>query len=325
MKCATSESAHYDWRRGGPPTLLVVCMQVSIRGVLMKGIVCGQALGLRQMLAKSATRAIAITGGREGIGRTATVVNLAIALTRQGMDVLVVDECPGEQSASAVLGAIRAAGVFGPAIDGRLPRVLAVDSHRRQVAATGAGHTDRKTFAGLQYDAALESTPDIVLIDAALDGNGALSQLALQAHDVVVVMRLSADAVADAYICMKRLRLAQGIAEFRLIVNLLDGEADTHAVLESLGGIVRDYLAVSVLKAGCISADPCIAQAVELSRCVVDAFPASQGASDFARLAVDMQSWPRRPTVSWRLPATMHTAAWSPARASGFRSDSSLH
>jgi flagellar biosynthesis protein FlhG len=186
----------------------------------VKDIVCGQALGLRQMLAKSAARVISVTGGSERVGRTVAVVNLAIAMTRQGMDVLVVDECPGERSASAVLGAIRAAGVFGPAIHGTLPRVLAVDSHLRQFATTGVGYTDRKNFTGLQFDATLESTPDVVLIDAALDGNGALSQLALQAHDFVVVMRLSADAVADAYVCMKRLRLAQGIAEFRLILNL---------------------------------------------------------------------------------------------------------
>ncbi|CAB3791287.1 hypothetical protein LMG28614_03276 [Paraburkholderia ultramafica] len=265
----------------------------------------GQALVLRQLLAESAARVIAVTGCSEGGGRTAAVVNLAIALTRQGMDVLVVDERPGERSASAMLGAIRAAGVFGPAIHGTLPRVLAVGSRRRQFAATGAGYTDDENFPG---HVALESTPDIVLIDAALDGNGALSQLALQAHDVVVVMHLSADAVADAYVRMKRLRLAQGIAEFRLIVNLLDGEADTHAVLESLAGIARDYLAVSVLNAGCISADPSIAQAVELSRCVVDAFPASPAAGDFARLAADMQSWSGRPAASWRLPATTHTA-----------------
>lgn len=96
----------------------------------------------------------------------------------------------GEQLASGMPGAIRAACVFGPAMPGTLPRVLAADSHRRQFAAKGDGHTDRKDFAGLQYDSALESTWGIVLVDAALDGNGALSQLALQAH--VIVMCLSA-------------------------------------------------------------------------------------------------------------------------------------
>ncbi|MGF6416040.1 flagellar biosynthesis protein FlhG [Paraburkholderia sp. MM5482-R2] len=278
-------------------------------GESVKDKVSGQALGLRQMFAKSATRVVAVTGGSKGVGRTAAVVNLAMALTRQGMDVLVVDECPGARSASTMLRDIHAAGVFAPAIHRNLPRVLAVDRGRRQFHSTGTGHTDHENFAGLQYDAVLTSPPNIVLIDAALAGNGAFSPLALQAHHVIVVMHMSAAAVADTYVCMKRLRLAQGIEEFRIIVNLFDGEADTHALLESLGAIARDYLAVSVLKAGCISIDPCIAQAAELSRCVVDAFPGSPAASDFARVAADMQSWSRRPAASWLLPATTHMAA----------------
>ncbi|WP_341318403.1 MinD/ParA family protein [Paraburkholderia sp. IMGN_8] len=284
----------------------------------MKNIVSGHALELGQMLAENAARVIAVTAGPEGVGRTAAVVNLAIALTRQGMNVLVVDECRDERSASAMLAAIQSADESASAVHRKLPRVLAVDSRPGQFTSTSAVHGDREDFAGLQYGAVDGNTPDIVLIDATLDTNGALSPLALQAQHIVVVMRLSADAAADTYVCMKRLRLAQGIEEFRVIVSLLDDEADTHSVLESLEVLARDYLAVSVLDAGSISNDPRTTQAAELSRCVTDAFPACPGGSDFARLAADMLSWPRLPAASRRPPATAYMPATRTVHASTF-------
>jgi flagellar biosynthesis protein FlhG len=271
-------------------------MNISIRRESVKDFIADQALGLLQMLGQSAARVVAVTGGPEGVGRTAAVANLAMALTKLDMDVLVVDERPSDHSASAMLGGVRTAGAFAPPSRCRLPRVLTVDRRPPRLTVMGSRHTDLKSYADGRYDAVFDSKSDIVLIDAALGRDGGLSPLALQADNVVVVMCMSADAAADTYVCMKRLRLTQGIAEFRILVNLLDGEADTHAVLDSLGSIARDYLAVSVVKAGCIAADPCAARAAELSRCVVDAFPSSPAASDYRRLAADMQSWPRRRT-----------------------------
>ncbi|MGT2477275.1 MinD/ParA family protein [Paraburkholderia terrae] len=243
----------------------------------MKNFAARQAPALRQLLAKSAARVVAITAGSKGMGRTAAVVNLAMALTEQGMNVLVLDECPGDRSASAALGAVRGAGTFATGVHRRWPRVLAVDA------------------CPLPSTLMPEGAPDIVLIDAALDDKGGLSPLALQAERVVVVVRTSADAVASTYVCMKRLRLTQGIAEFHVVANLIDGGADAHAVLENLENIARDYLAVSVHPAGFIAPDPCIRRATELSRYVVDTFPSSPAATDFARLAARIHSWPRHP------------------------------
>ncbi|MHB9841757.1 MinD/ParA family ATP-binding protein [Paraburkholderia terrae] len=243
----------------------------------MKDCSTSQALALRQLLANSAARVVAITAGSKGMGRTAAVVNLAMALTGQGMNVLVLDECPDDRSASAALGAARGAGAFATGVHRRWPRVLAVDA------------------LPLSFNLMPERGPDIVLVDAALDDKGGLSPLALQADRVVVVMRMSADAVASTYACMKRLRVIHGIMEFHVIANLIDGGADAHAVLESLENIARDYLAVSVHLAGCIASDPCVGRAAELSRYVVDAFPSSSAASDFARVAARIHSWPRHP------------------------------
>lgn len=281
----------------------------------MKDTVSGQALGLREMFAKSTARVVAVTGGSERSGCTAAVVHLAIALGKQGMDVLVVDECPGDGSASAVLGAIRAAGESASVPNGRLPRVLPVENSRLPIAITGPGHTNEQRYGAIEYDAVPATAPDVVLIDAALSDDGALSPLASQAHDVALVTTMTADAAANTYVRMKRLHLKQGISQFRIVMNRVENQADARAVLESLSRIARDYLAASVLDGGCIRADPCIGRAGELPCATADAFRPSPAAEDFARLATDLHSWPRRPAGSWRepmstLPSVCATRPW---------------
>lgn len=274
---------------------------LSIHGVLVEDFIDGQVLALRRMLARSAARVIAVTGGADGVGRTAAVVNLALALTEQGMEVVVLDECPGGRSASALLSSVHAGGTFTPVLCRKMPPVLAVERRSSRFSLNGAGRMDRKHYAVGRNEAVLDGSPDLVLIDAALDRNGALSPIASQAHDIIVVTLLSADAVADAYVCMKRIRLAHGIEQFRVLINHARSEADTDPVLNCLADVARDYLAVSVVKAGSIAADPSVAQAVELSCCIFDAFPMSPAVRDFRRFAANVDSWVTRPVVSSQL------------------------
>jgi flagellar biosynthesis protein FlhG len=55
-----------------------------------------------------------------------------------------------------------------------------------------------------------------------------------------------------------------------------------------------------------------MARALELSRCVVDAFPSTPAARDYRHLAAELQYWPMRPAMSsrhqWVAPAAVTAA-----------------
>jgi flagellar biosynthesis protein FlhG len=99
---------------------------------------------------------------------------------------------------------------------------------------------------------------------------------------------------------MKRLHYAHGIGQFRVLVNHVHSVTDAQTAFENLAGVAGRYLTVSLEGAGCIAADPRMARALELSRCVVDAFPSTPAARDYRHLAAELQYWPMRPAMSSR-------------------------
>ena len=271
-----------------------------------------QAEGLRRLLARSGSRVIAVTGGSASVGCTTTVVNLAAALAQQGKDVLVIDECLGDKSVSAMLGGVRGAGNFAAVMRGELTLDDAAARHALGFSVLAASRNNREGRTAAQFDVLLRGSADIVLIDAQLDEHGHLSPLAMQAHDLMIVTRVAAQAITEAYACMKRLHYAHATAQFRVLVNHVQSVEDAHTAFVNLAGVAGRYLTVALEDAGCIAADVRMARALELSRCVVDAFPSTPAARDFRHLAAELQYWPMRPAMSsqtpWMAPATVTAA-----------------
>lgn len=275
-------------------------------------VVSDQAEGLRRLLARSGARVLAVTGGSTSVGCTTTVVNLAAALAEQGRDVLVIDECVGEFSVSTMLGGVRGAGNFAAVASGEMPLEAAVARHALGFSVLAASSSNRDGFSAAQMSVVLEGPADIVLIDAQLDRGGQLSALAMQAHDLMIVTRVAGQAITDAYACMKRLHYAHGIAQFRVLVNHVQSVTDARTAFDNLAGVAGRYLTVALEDAGCIAADARMARALELSRCVVDAFPSTPAARDYRHLAAQLQYWPMRSAISsrhhWVAPATVTAA-----------------
>lgn len=267
-----------------------------------------QAEGLRRLLARSGARVIAVTGGPLGVGVTTVVVNLAAALAQQGKDVLVVDEC-SDGSMSAMLGGLRSAGQLTAVLRGEMTLEHAAARHALGFSVLSAAHVEREAPGAETFRTLIDGAADIVLIDARVDEHGQLSSVAQHAHDVLIVTRVSPQAITDAYACMKRLHYAHAIAQFRVLINYVHSVNDAQATFTNLSGVAGRYLAVALEHAGCIAADGRMARAQELSRCVVDAFPSTPAARDFRHLAAELQYWPIGPAMSspapWMAPATV--------------------
>lgn len=136
----------------------------------------------------------------------------------------------------------------------------------------------------------------LVLIDAVLDQEGALSPLAAQADNVLVVLQPNAASITASYACIKRLHYAHALQRLRVLVNYATDATEAQRILANLAHTGSRYLALALEPAGCVRADPRLAQARRLNLTVVEAFQTSPAAMDFRQIASDLLQWP------WRQP-----------------------
>ncbi|SOY70882.1 Putative negative regulator of flagellin synthesis [Cupriavidus taiwanensis] len=255
----------------------------------MSTLAMDQAESLRRMLAPRTTRRIAVLASERGAGATTVALGLSHALAMQGERVLLVDE--DAAAAATRLSGARPAGTLADVHAGRLSLDGAAGvSPQGVLSVVPAG----RPVPGAALPPAATQDFRSVLVDASVDANGALSPLAGDAHNVLVVMRPELASITAAYACIKRLHHLYAWRQFHLIVNLAASEATVQAILRNLARTASQYLGVEVLCAGWLPADPLVARAAQLGRCVVEAFPAAPATAALRRSAGGIGAWPLR-------------------------------
>lgn len=193
-----------------------------------------------------------------------------------------------------------------------LRRLMAIGSAKRVtlvggVADSGACSVARNLAAALtqqgrdvmlldertdKYPVPLARAGRLVLVDAVLSSDGALSPLAASADHILVVCAAHSDAITQTYLRIKKLHHAHAFANLRVLVSEAADPAQAKRLLANLATTGSRYLGIALEPAGFVRADPFVAEARRLNLSVVQAFGASTAARDFAQIASDLMGWP---------------------------------
>jgi flagellar biosynthesis protein FlhG len=272
-----------------------------------------QAEGLRQILAFSRARTIAVVAGTRGAGATTCVLNIACALAAACKRVLVVDENDGGNVAQAfglaaggdleqvVEGACELEDVLlqGPADVTILPAARAaralplLDAVARQRAVNCFGKLDRAA--------------DIVLVDASHDVHEP-SAFARAAQEVVVVVSPGPSSVTGGYAAIKRMTQAHGRSRFRLLVNRasdLDTAAHIH---HNMAHVATKHLNTEIEFMGAVPQDAMVTDCAQRNASVVELAPACPASRTFLEHAASIARWAAPGDQASRLDSFMERA-----------------
>jgi flagellar biosynthesis protein FlhG len=254
-----------------------------------------QASGLREMVAleiEHGVRVFAIAGGRTGVGKTSTVINLAIALAKTGKRVLILDENPRHNDVNANLG-------LKSRYD--LQHVINRDKSLKQVVTQGPeGVLILTAMRGIHSLARLTTSDqdwliksfgelpqavDVVLVDTATGAASRVVPLSLASQQVLIVLSGSGKSITDAYALIKLISKEYALRDFLVLVNKVESEKIGQDIFENIAGVARKHLAVRLESVGCILFDEKLYRSSRLCQPVVETFPASESAVGYRELA----------------------------------------
>ena len=247
------------------------------------------------------TKVIAITSGKGGVGKTNIVANTAIALSRMGKRVLVMDADLGLGNIDILLGLTPRYNI-GHFLRGerRLDEIIIRGPEDIMILPASSGiHelTELNAEEQLSLIAHLDEMVngiDIMIIDTGAGISSNVLFFNIAAQDIVVIASAEPTSITDAYALMKVLSKKYDEKEFRLIVNGVESEQEGKDVYRKLSTVGGRFLNISLDYLGYIPYDEAVQFSVIQQRAVVQAFPEAPSSLCFSRIAKRLSDIPLR-------------------------------
>jgi len=237
-------------------------------------------------------RTIAVTSGKGGVGKTNIVTNLAIALARQGVRVLVLDGDLGLANVDLLLGVAPQFDLQDVILGGRNVRDVVLegqDGIRVVPASSGveelANLDEYRTEVLLRSLAELDGEVDIILIDSPSGIGTHATSLIQGADQILVVTTPEPTSFSDAYAMIKVLVRRPLKCTPALLVNQVDSEESAIAVARRVKNVAKRFLNLDVDYWGYVLDDESVPKSVLRQEPFLSTYPYSPASSCIYQLA----------------------------------------
>ena len=251
-----------------------------------------QCAGVGAPAASNRPGMIVVSSGKGGVGTTTVAVNLAIALSRRGGRITLVDADPRggnvallcgleeQHTLADVLAGRRTVGESLQSGPGGV-RVLPGDWEPRQAA----DHLPSAQRPLLQQLENLGEDTDFVVLDAG-NGPGRMRRRLWHAADVrLLVTTPEVAAILDSYASIKTLADGDRLHGVHTLVNLAASAETARNVHARIARACNRFLGLDAVAAGHIPADPHVAASGRSGTPLVLAEPRNAAARQFGSLA----------------------------------------
>jgi flagellar biosynthesis protein FlhG len=237
-------------------------------------------------------RVISVTSGKGGVGKSNVVSNLAIALSAQGKQVLVIDADLGLGNLDVLLG-------LSPVYN--MNHVLSGEKSISEIIIDGpagikvipAGSGVQEFTSLSQHDKIrlldeldiLEEQFDIMIVDTEAGISENVTYFTVAAQEIIVVVSPEPTSITDVYALIKLLATRYSEHHFKVLVNMAKDSEDALEVFRKLANVAGRFLDISLDYLGCVVKDEKVVEAVKRQKAVYELFPDSEAATCFTTLA----------------------------------------
>ncbi|MCX7513156.1 MinD/ParA family protein [Frateuria sp. STR12] len=243
-------------------------------------------------------RAIAVAGGKGGVGKTTVAVNLGMSLAMAGREVMLLDADMGLANVDVLLG-LAPSRHLGHLLDGSatLEELLLDAPHGLKVIPGGSGARRLAQLGNGEHAAVIRAfdelprPPDYLLVDTAAGLSDNVAMFAAAADDVVLVVCDEPASLTDAYALVKVLSRDFGVRRFRMVANQVRNAGEARALHLKLAKVCDRFLDVVLDFFGMVPQDERLRQAIRRQNAVVDLWPAARSSQAFKQLASAVDTW----------------------------------
>ena len=260
-----------------------------------------QAQKLRELMGKrQEIKVVTVTSGKGGVGKSSIAVNLAIALSRLGIRVLVVDADFGLANVDVMLGVTSKYNVshFLRGEKG-LHEIVQLGYEGVRFISGGSGVYElmkmdesqlRRLMEGLTR---LDAPVDFIIIDTGAGINDNILQMVLASSETILVTTPEPTAILDAYAFVKTIDGKNRAHPIHIIMNKCDNRKEAQRVQDGFRAVVEKHLHKQINQLGAVMYDHDVPLSIKRQTPIIVSDPEGNTARSIvaiARALLDMPS-----------------------------------
>ncbi|GHT51300.1 site-determining protein [Spirochaetia bacterium] len=216
------------------------------------------------------TRIITVASGKGGVGKTNMAVNMALAYSRLGKKVIVMDADLGLANVNVILKMIPKWNLYNVIRKQKTMKEILIETEYGISIVAGASGFSK--IANLSDDERQNfidemntlTSADIIIIDAGAGVSDNVLDFIAAADDAVIITTPEPTAITDAYGIVKIIAteidsLNMGL---KLVVNRVHKASDAKQVADKMISIANQFLNIKLEYLGFVFDDPAVPQAV---------------------------------------------------------------
>ncbi len=237
-------------------------------------------------------RVVTVTSGKGGVGKTNITINLAIALSKMGLRVVILDVDFGLANIDVLMG-ITTKFTLVDLIRGdkNIFEVLTDGPNNVKFLSGGSGveelvQLDRRQLGiFISNISLLDKLYDVILIDTGAGLSRNVMSFIQAADEVVLVTTPEPTAITDAYAVIKLIARKDRHKIIKVIVNKAESQREANDILNKLTLVSERFLAFKLQKLGYILYDDFVMKAVKQQKPFCLSYPRCHASQQIMELA----------------------------------------
>ncbi|HHV98986.1 MAG TPA: MinD/ParA family protein [Clostridiaceae bacterium] len=232
-----------------------------------------------------AARVITVTSGKGGVGKTNITVNLAVALSKMGLKVIVIDADFGLANIDVLLGIIPEFTLLD-VIKGEksILEVLCDGPQNIKFISGGSGVEELVRLDKNQLEkfveniGLLDKLVDIILIDTGAGLSESVMSFVMAADEILLVTTPEPTSIMDAYALIKMVANRDKSKNIRIIANRVETPGEAEDIINKLCIVSYNFLSIKLNSLGYVLRDDMVIRAVKMQQPFLLKYPRCQAA-----------------------------------------------